>query len=164
MSAIMRAARRADVEPIWKLVRALAAYEKMESHVTGSAARLEQHLFDTQKKVECLVAEDHSRLVGYAIYFPIYSTFRTQPMLWLEDLFVLPEARGKGIGRALLAELSRTAIQRGCWRLDWAVLNWNEPSIKFYERLGARRQNADWLIYGFDEERLRALAATSSRT
>jgi GNAT superfamily N-acetyltransferase len=162
MSTVVRGARRADVESIWKLIRALAVYEKMESRVTGSAARLEQHLFDTQKKIECLVAEHHSRLVGYAIYFPTYSTFRTQPMMWLEDLFVLPEVRGKGIGRALLAELSRTAIQRGCWRLDWAVLDWNEPSIKFYEHLGARRQNADWFVYGFDEERLRDLATSSS--
>jgi len=164
MSLVVRAARLADTKEIWSLVRALAAYEKMEAHVTGSAEKLAGDLFAERSPIQCLVAQDGARLVGYAIYFPTYSSFRAQAMMWLEDLFVVPEARGKGVGRALMVELAKTAMQRRCWRLDWAVLDWNQPSIEFYERIGARRQNADWLQYGLDEEHMRDLIALSRNT
>jgi len=164
MSAIVRAARPADAGAIWELIRALAEYERMLPRVTGSAERLAADLFGGGTPLECLVAEQAGALLGYAIYYPTYSTFRTQPMMWLEDLFVLPAARGAGLGRALLAAVARAALERGCWRLDWNVLDWNEPSIRFYERLGARRHNADWYQYGFDEARLRELGVTSSNT
>ena len=164
MSVRVCAARREDAAAIWALIQGLARYEKMEARVTGSAERIAADLFGDRVPIECLVADKGGALVGFAIYFPTYSTFRAQPMMWLEDLFVLPEARGLGVGRALMTELARIAVERGCWRLDWVVLDWNRPSIEFYEHLGARRQNLEWSQYGFDEARLRELAASSSTT
>ena len=163
MNAIVRGARRADAVQLWGLVRALAAYEKMEARVTGTAEALARDLFDTRSPLGCLVAEQGARLVGYAIYFNTYSTFRAQPMMWLEDIFVLPEYRGRGLGRGLLVEVAKIALQRRCWRLDWAVLDWNQPAMTFYEALGASRSNTDWMQYGLDEGRLRDLV-TASRT
>ena len=95
--------------------------------------------------------------MGYAVYYLIYSTFRTQPMMWLEDLFVVPEHRGRGLGRDLLLAVGREAAHRGCWRLSWAVLDWNQPAEKFYESLGAVRDEGGWNTYQFDEARLREL-------
>ncbi|HTM56924.1 MAG TPA: GNAT family N-acetyltransferase [Candidatus Udaeobacter sp.] len=160
----VRPARPADLDRLWALTQVLAKYERLESRVTGSAERLGEHLFGSDTRIECLVAESAGRIVGSAIFFHTYSTFRTQPMMWLEDLIVLPDSRGTGAGRALMVELARIALERGCWRLDWVVLDWNRPSIEFYEHLGAERQNMDWYQYGLDEERLRALARTSSTT
>ena len=162
MSLVVRAARHEDVEAIWSLVNVLAAYEQLESRVTGSAERLAEHLFGERAAIECLIAEDDGRIVGSAIYFPTFSTFRAQPMMWLEDLIVLPEARGQGAGRALMVALAKIALERGCWRLDWVVLDWNRSSIDFYQHLGARRSHVDWFQYGLDEERLRSLATSSS--
>ena len=164
MSVVIRAARRADANGIWTLVRQLAAYEKMEARVTGTADKLAEDLFAEKSALQCLVAQDGARLIGYAIFFPTYSTFRAQPMMWLEDLFVVPEARGRGIGRMMMAEIAKTALARRCWRVDWAVLDWNQPSIEFYEHLGARRQNADWYQFGLDEIALRELAYSSRNT
>jgi GNAT superfamily N-acetyltransferase len=164
MSANVRPARPADAAGIWELVRGLARYERMETRVTGSAERLAADLFGGSTPIGCLVAEEDGALVGYAIFYPTYSTFRTQPMMWLEDIFVLPEARGRGLGRALLVAVARAAMERGCWRLDWIVLDWNETSIQFYERLGARRHNTDWYQYGLDAAQLRGLCAPSSGT
>ena len=160
----VRPARRDDLDPLWSLTVALAKYEKLEPRVTGSRERLAEHLFGPEARIECLVAEEDGRIVGSAIFFPTYSTFRTQPMMWLEDLIVLPEARRTGAGRALMAELARIALERDCWRLDWVVLDWNRPSIEFYEHLGAKRQNMDWFQYGLDEQGLKALAGTSRGT
>jgi len=142
----------------------LARYERLEPEVTGSAARLAEHLFGERPMVECLVAEVERSLVGYALFYPTYSSFSTGPMMWLEDLYVVPERRGQGDGRALLAEVSRLALARGCRRLGWIVLDWNAPSIRFYEGLGAQRAGTDWLQYGFDEAALTALAAPSRTT
>ena len=159
--AHVRPARREDVGGVWALLRGLASYERLDHEVTGSAEQLAEDLFGERPRVECLVAEAEGALVGYALFFPIYSSFQTSPMLWLEDLYVVPERRGRGDGRALLGELSRLALARGCRRVGWIVLDWNIPSIRFYAGLGARRAGADWLLYGFDEAALAALAVPS---
>ena len=104
-----------------------------------------------------LIAEDGDEPVGFALFFHNFSTFLAQPGIYLEDLFVLPEHRGSGIGRALLERLAQLAVERGCGRLEWAVLDWNESAIRFYERLGAR-PNSDWTIYRLAGEPLDALA------
>jgi len=163
-AAIVRAARREDVPRVWELLLGLALYERLEPEGTGSAERLAAHLFGDHPMVECIVAEVDRSLVGYALVYPTYSSFSTAPMMWLEDLYVVPERRGQGDGRALLAEVSRLALQRGCRRLGWIVLEWNAPSIRFYEGLGAKRAGADWHQYGFDEAALAALAAPSRTT
>lgn len=153
----IRAARPEDVARVWELIRGLADYEKLEHRVTGSAERLAEHLFGARRLVSCLVAEEGAGLVGFAIHYLIYSTFRTQPMMWLEDLFVPPSHRGRGIGRALLLATAREAARLGCWRLSWAVLEWNEPAIGFYESLGATRDEGGWYVYQFEEAKLRAI-------
>ena len=162
--ASVRAARREDVPRVWDLLRGLARYERLDHEVTGTPERLAEDLFGARQRVECLVAEAEGGLVGYALFYPTYSSFQTAPMVWLEDLYVVPERRGRGDGRALLAELSRLALARGCRRMGWIVLDWNAASIRFYEGLGARRAGADWLQYGFDEAALAALSAPSRTT
>ena len=155
---VIRAAKPRDAERIWELIRGLAVYEKLEHRVTGSAERLAGHLFGPGRIVSCLVAEDGGVITGFAIYYLIYSTFRAQPMMWLEDLFVEPARRGGGIGRALLHATACEAERLGCWRLSWAVLDWNEPAIGFYESLGATRDEGGWYVYQFDEATLRTIA------
>jgi GNAT superfamily N-acetyltransferase len=162
-SAIVRAARRDEVGAVWGMVLELAEYEKLLDRVTGSAATLEAHIFGAKPLIECLVAEREGALIGYALFFHTYSSFRTQPMMWLEDLFVRPEARGSGAGRALLKRLAEIVLERGGWRLSWEVLDWNEPSIKFYELMGARRAHSDWYTYALDEAGMRALTATRTK-
>jgi len=157
-SPVIRAARPDDVERLWELVLGLANYERLEHRVTGSPERLARHLFGTRRIIDCLVAEEGRSLVGCAIYYLIYSTFRTQPMMWLEDLFVSPGHRGRGIGRALMVATAREAARLGCWRLSWAVLEWNDPAVKFYESLGAVRDEGGWYVYQFDEAELKELA------
>jgi GNAT superfamily N-acetyltransferase len=139
------------------LIRELADYEHLEDQARATPEALGQHLFGPRPYAEALMAEVDGAAVGFALYFPTYSTFRAQPSLYLEDLFVRPEFRGRGIGRALLARLARLAIARDCGRLEWAVLNWNAPSIGFYRSLGARPLN-DWTTYRLDENRLQDLA------
>lgn len=154
----IRRAESADIEALWALVGGLAVYEKMEDVLTGSAERLAAHLFGRAwPAIDCLVAVEGERLVGYAIFYGTFSTFWTLPMMWLEDLFVIDSHRGRGVGRALLAAAARIAVERGCVRVDWAVLDWNQPSIDFYERLGATRHGG-WHVYRVSGERLEALA------
>ncbi len=160
-SVLVRFARRDEAPAIWEMVRTLSIYEKLEDRVKGSAERLAEHLFGPLPVIECLVAERGGDLIGYALFFPTYSSFRTQPMMWLEDLFVKTEARGTGAGRALLSRLASIAVERGCWRLSWEVLDWNKPSIGFYELMGARRAHSDWFTYALDEAGMKALAAGS---
>jgi GNAT superfamily N-acetyltransferase len=153
-----------DIEALWEMVRDFAAYEKLEDKLTGSAERLAEHLFGRSwPVVECLVALDRGRLVGYAIFYGTYSTFWTRPMIWLEDLYVPEASRGHGIGRALLAAVARIALERGCAQVDWAVLEWNQPAIDFYERLGATRHGG-WHGYRVSGEHLRELARSTSST
>jgi GNAT superfamily N-acetyltransferase len=153
----VRYAQPSDLEGIWDMLRALAVYEKLESYLTGTSEVLGRDLFGSAPKLECLVAEQAGRLIGYALFFPTYSSFRTRRALWLEDLFVREEARGSGAGRALLARLAAIALERGCLRLAWDVLDWNAPSIEFYERMGASRNPVTWFNYTLDEAGMKAL-------
>jgi GNAT superfamily N-acetyltransferase len=162
-AAVVRFAQPSDLEAIWDLLRALAVYEKLEPYLTGTAEALERDLFGSNPKLECLVAERERQLIGYALYFPTYSSFRTRGTMWLEDLFVKPEARGSGAGRALLARLSKLCLERGCFRLAWDVLDWNQSSIEFYERMGASRNPVSWFNYTLDEAGMKALVEVAAR-
>lgn len=140
----IRPAERRDMSRIWALIQELADYERLSDTVTGNAALLERHVFDEGRAV-VFVYELENVLVGYSLSFPIYSTFRTRPALWLEDLYVTPSARGNGIGKALLSHLFEYCRECGLARLDWSVLNWNEPAIGFYQSMGAEVM-PDWRI------------------
>jgi len=155
----IRAGARRDAATIYALIRGLAEYEKLAHELEGSVARVRQHGFGRRRYFETLLCFDGRRAVGFALYFFTYSTFLTRPTLYLEDLFVVPEARGVGAGKALLAALARIAVRRGCGRMEWAVLDWNTPAIGFYERLGARLRK-DWILTRLTGAPLRRLART----
>lgn len=127
----------ADVPAIYDLIHALAEYEKLAHEVIGSTADLEAHLFGDRAYAEAILARVNEQPVGFALFFHNYSTFLMKPGIHLEDLFVLPDYRGYGIGKALLQYLGQLAVERGCGRLEWNVLDWNAPAIAFYERMGA---------------------------
>lgn len=142
----IRKAGAADAETLFELVKGLAEYEKLTHAVTGNAATLARHMEGERPYVEALLAEDEGgAAVGFAIFFTNYSTFLTKPGLYLEDIFVLPERRGRGIGRALIGAVAAEAARRGCGRMEWSVLDWNEPAIGFYRALGATVL-PDWRI------------------
>ena len=128
------------------MIRALAEYEKLTHLCVATEARLEETLFGPRPYAETIIAEWDGAPVGFALYFHNYSTFLAQPGIYLEDLFVKPEFRGKGIGKALLIRLAQIADERACGRLEWSVLDWNEPSIAFYKKLGANPLD-DWTIF-----------------
>lgn len=153
---MIRPAVAADVPVIAQLIRDLAEYERLAHAVVFDEAQLRAHLFGPRPYAEVLLAEDGGAVVGFALFFHTYSTFRGQPGVYLEDLFVKPEWRGKGLGKALLVALARLAVGRGCARMEWSVLNWNEPSIRFYESLGAKPQD-EWTVYRLDGEALTTL-------
>jgi GNAT superfamily N-acetyltransferase len=146
----------ADVPVIAELIRGLARYEKLEHEVTMTDERLATNLFGPHHYAETLIAESDGSPVGFALFFHNFSTFLAQPGIYLEDLFVVPEHRGGGVGRALLKELARLAVERDCGRLEWSVLDWNREAIGFYERLGAR-PNSEWTVYRLTGEALAAL-------
>jgi GNAT superfamily N-acetyltransferase len=154
----IRSAVAGDVPLILALIRELAAYEKLDHEVVASEVSLTSSLFSQRPAAEVLIAELKGAPAGFALFFPNYSTFLGRPGIFLEDLFVRPEARSRGVGRALLTRLADLAIERGCGRLEWAVLDWNLPAIGFYERLGARRMGG-WTAYRLSGDALRALAA-----
>jgi GNAT superfamily N-acetyltransferase len=154
---MIRPATPADVPVIAQLIRGLAEYERLADKCVLKEADLHRHLFGTPKYAEVLLAEDDGTVVGFALFFHNYSTFRAKPGVYLEDLFVVPEARGKGHGKALLRELARLALARDCARVEWSVLNWNEPSIAFYQSLGANPMD-EWSVYRLTDEPLRKLA------
>jgi GNAT superfamily N-acetyltransferase len=153
----IRFAERSDVAVIAELIRGLARFEKLEHEVTMTEERLESSLFGPRPYAETLLAEEEGKAVGFALFFHNYSTFLGKPGIYLEDLFVVPEQRGSGIGRALLERLARIAVERDCGRLEWAVLDWNHDAIAFYERLGAK-PNSEWTVYRLTGEPLHALA------
>jgi len=157
MTTNLRAATRDDVPVIAELIRGLARFEKLEHEVVMTEALLDIGLFGDRPYAEVVLAEDDGRPVGFALFFHNFSTFLGRPGIYLEDLFVLPEHRGSGIGRMLLAHLARLAVERGCGRLEWAVLDWNRDAIQFYERLGAW-PNSDWTVYRLTGEALTGLA------
>ena len=145
---------------ILSLIRSLADYEKLTPEVTATEARLHASLFPADgaaPTAHCVLAEAAGAPAGFALYFFNYSTFLARPGLYLEDLFVKPEFRGRGLGKALLLHLAQLANQRGCGRMEWAVLDWNQPAIAFYETLGARRMK-EWQICRLTGEALRRYA------
>lgn len=154
---MIRPATPADVPTIVALIRALADYEKLTHEVVLDEDRMREHLFGPRPYAEVLMAEVEGRSVGFALFFHNYSTFLGRPGIYLEDLFVLPEYRGHGLGKALLVALAKLAAERECGRLEWAVLDWNEPSIRFYESLGAVAKK-EWIIYRTTGEALAKLA------
>lgn len=158
MTTTIRPALAADAALIATLIRELAEYEKLlhECHVTAEA--IAQSLFGSKPQAECVIAERNGTAVGFALFFHNYSTFLAKPGLYLEDLFVRPEARGHGVGKALLAHLAQLAVARGCGRFEWSVLDWNAPAIAFYQSLGAKAQD-EWTIYRVTGEALTKLAA-----
>jgi GNAT superfamily N-acetyltransferase len=153
----IRAGTRRDAPTIFALIRGLAEYEHLAHEMEGTIARVRRHGFGRRRYFETLLCFDGARPVGFALYFFTYSTFLTRPSLYLEDLFVVPDARGSGAGKALLAALARIAVRRGCGRMEWAVLDWNTPAIGFYERLGARLRK-DWILTRLTGAPLRRLS------
>ena len=141
----------ADVPTILGFIRALAAYEKLSHEVTATEASLRQTLFGETRYAEALVGRVDGTPAGYALFFHNYSTFRGRPGLYLEDLFVLPAFRGRGVGRALLVATARVARDRNCARFEWTVLDWNAPAIAFYRRVGAAIL-PDWRVCRMDEQ------------
>ncbi len=141
---------------ILALIRGLAEYERLAHQVEATPARLKRHGFGRRPYFETLICRRGRRPVGFALFFFTYSTFLARPSLYLEDLFVLPEERGKGAGKALLRALAKIAVARGCGRMEWAVLDWNTPSIRFYKRLGAKLRK-EWVLTRLTGPALRRL-------
>jgi GNAT superfamily N-acetyltransferase len=153
----IRTATVDDVPTLLRLIKALAEYEKLTDEVVATEASLRDSLFGPTPHAEAVVAYVGAAPVGLAVWFHNYSTFLSRPGLYLEDLFVLPQWRGHGIGRALLAHLARIAVARGCGRMEWAVLDWNVPAIGFYRRLGAQPMD-QWTVFRLAGESLERLA------
>lgn len=156
----IRAAAAADAPLILAFIRELADYERLAHAVTATVADLERSLFGPQPIAHALLARRGGEPVGFAVYFFNYSTFLGLPGLYLEDLYVRPAARGCGIGRRLLEHLARTALERGCARMEWAVLDWNAPAIRFYRSLGAS-PNDEWTTYRLSRGALERLAISA---
>jgi len=143
--ATLRLAVRGDVPAVHGLIRELAVYEKLEHLCTGTERALDEALFGEPARAEVLVAAVGAEIVGFALFFPTFSTFLARPGLWLEDLYVKPEHRGRGLGARLLRAVAALAVERRCGRFEWAVLDWNAPAIAFYERMGATVM-PDWRL------------------
>jgi GNAT superfamily N-acetyltransferase len=142
----IRPATIEDVPLVMQFIRDLAEYERLAHEVTADEDALRAALFGDRPYAEVLIASYDGKPAGFALFFHNFSTFLGKPGIYLEDLFVRPELRGRGLGRALLAALARLAVERGCGRVEWAVLDWNEPSIAFYKSLGARPLD-DWTVF-----------------
>lgn len=140
----IREATPEDVPSIYSLVRDLAEYEKMSDEVVGTDEMMHESLFGEKAVAECILATIEDKAVGLALFFHNFSTFLAKPGIYLEDLFVMPEFRGQGIGKALLSRVAKTAVERNCGRMEWSVLDWNKPSIDFYDSLGAV-QMSEWI-------------------
>jgi GNAT superfamily N-acetyltransferase len=153
---------RSDVPLILELIKELAEYERLAHEVEATEEILRETLFGTRPYAEVVIARYDNAPVGYALYFHSFSTFVGRPGLYLEDVYVRPTMRGKGIGKALLIYLARLAVDRKCGRFEWSVLNWNEPSIRFYESLGAQPMN-EWTVFRLAGDRLRRLASSGSK-
>jgi GNAT superfamily N-acetyltransferase len=153
----IRPATSADVPVLLQLIGELAVYEREPDAVVTTEADLQAALFGTDPAAGCHVAEQDGAVVGFALWYRTFSTWQGKPGLWLEDLFVRPEARATGLGRALLVELARTAVSRGWTRFEWWVLDWNEPAHGFYRALGARPED-EWTVWRVDGPALTALA------
>lgn len=157
MSLQIRFAEPADLPVIEGFIRKLAEYENLVSEVQLESAVLAGHLFGSRPMAEVILAEIESVPIGFALFFHNFSTFHGRPGLYLEDLFVEPEARGAGAGKAMLVRLAQLAVERGCARLEWWVLDWNTPAVAFYKSLGAKPMD-DWTVFRVDGDALPALA------
>lgn len=158
---MIRAATPDDTHTIVQLIRGLAEYERLTHEVTLDEGELRAHLFGDRPFAEVILVEDAGDVIGFALFFHNFSTFLGKPGIYLEDLFVRPEHRGRGHGKALLAQLARLAVERGCGRLEWSVLDWNEPSIQFYRSLDAQSMD-EWTTNRLTGDALRALAGRST--
>lgn len=158
----IRPATAADIPMILGLIRDLATYEREPDAVVATQAGLHEVLFGAKPSAEVLLAREGGEPVGFAVYFHNFSTWLGRPGLYLEDLFVRPEKRGKGYGRALLEQLARIAQERGCGRMEWAVLDWNEPAIQFYKKLGAEPMS-EWTVFRLTQEGIAKLADSGAR-
>lgn len=153
----IRVATAEDAALILRFIRELAIYEKAESSVQTDEAGIRASLFGADAKAHALICEAGGQAIGYAVYFYNYSTWLGRNGLYLEDLYVSPEHRGSGAGKALLQHIARIAVAEGCGRFEWSVLDWNEPAIRIYEAAGARPQS-EWTVYRLEGEALRAFA------
>lgn len=156
----IRPAAPVDVPLVLDLIRELAEYERLLPEVVATEALLHEHLFGEEPRAEVVIAELDGSVAGFALFFHNFSTFVGRPGLYLEDLFVRPPFRGRGVGRALLSHLAAIAIERGCGRFEWWVLDWNESAIGFYRRLGARAMD-EWTVYRITGDALARLAEDS---
>lgn len=152
----IRPAEESDVKLILQFIQGLGAYEKLSHEVVATEEKLHKTLFQ-QKMAEVIIGEYDGKPVGFALFFHNYSTFLGQAGIYLEDLFIIPEKRGKGFGKQLLSHLAKLAVERDCGRLEWACLDWNEPSICFYRGLGAKSLD-DWMIFRVTGETLVEMA------
>jgi GNAT superfamily N-acetyltransferase len=157
----IRTARLADVPTILQLIRDLATYERAPDEVTATEEQLVDVLFGEKPAAEVLLAFENETPVGFAVFFHNFSTWLGRPGLYLEDLFVKPEKRGKGYGHALLIDLAKIARDRGCGRMEWAVLDWNDPAIQFYHKLGAKPLN-EWTVFRLTRDGIAKLAQSES--
>ena len=155
---VIRKAEQADVSLVLHFIKKLAEYEKLSHEVVATEADLDKYLFGTEKMAEVLIGYEGEVPVGFALFFHNFSTFLGKPGIYLEDLFVLEEHRGKAYGTKLLAHLAALALDRNCGRLEWAVLDWNEPSIEFYKSIGARMMDV-WIVNRLSGENLVNLAS-----
>jgi GNAT superfamily N-acetyltransferase len=160
-SFILRPAQRADLPAIVGLIRELAQYERLEHLVVATPESIEPHLFGPRPAAEVVMADVNGEPAGFALFFTNFSTFLGRPGLYLEDLYVRPAHRGTGLGKALLEHLGALAVERGCGRFEWSVLDWNESAIAFYERMGATVM-PDWRICRITGERLLAFGRTAA--
>jgi len=160
MATTIRAATRADIPQILTYIRALAAYERALEAVTATEVDLERDGFGPNPIYFCLMAEHDGKAAGFALYFFNYSTWLGRPGIYLEDLFVEPELRGLGIGKALLERVAAIAVEKGCQRFEWAVLDWNTPAIEFYRAMGAEFMD-EWRIVRMSGEALKGLGGTT---
>jgi len=153
----IESATERDVPVILRMIKGLAEYERLGDYVIATEEKLRATLFGPRPAADVLIGYDGNTPVGFALFFQNYSTFLAQPGIYLEDLFVVPEARGHGYGRQLLAHLARIAAESGCGRLEWSVLDWNQPAIGFYKKLGAVPME-DWTIFRLTGDALTRLA------
>ena len=160
MTLSIRSATPADISLIGQFIRDLAEYEKLAHEVRFDEAVMAQKLFGPRTFAEVLIGEIDGTPQGFALFFHNFSTFEGRPGIYLEDLFVRPDARGSGLGKALLGTLAALAVERDCARLEWSVLDWNTPAIDFYKALGARPMD-EWTVYRVDGDALTGLAAHS---
>lgn len=158
----IRPATEADVQLLFDLILELATYEKMADEVVGDAEVLRRSLFEEKAAEALLLETPDGEAIGYAIFFTTFSTFECRSGIWLEDVYVRPEHRRGGIGRAVMEHLARLALERGHVRLDWVALDWNEPALNFYEKLGAKRLD-DWVIHRLERDGIERLAEGVTR-